>query len=219
MALPHTLRDFDAGSHILREGDRPTHASAIVTGFACTHKVVRDGSRQILEIRMRGDGIGVDSGIVGVSHYAIQALTRVQVAQIPLPALSALVSANPTVALAIWTENLIDSSIQREWTANVGRRDARTRIAHLLCEIGIRQEEAGLCSRTDYEMPLTQEQLADATGLTAVHVNRVLGQLRADGVIGGKNRQIHVPDWERLAAVGDFRTSYMRCEMLLPQHS
>ena len=213
------MRDFEPGSHLLREGDRPAHASVIVSGFACTHKVVRDGSRQILEIRMRGDGIGVDSAIVGVSHYAIQALTRMQVAQIPLPALTALVRANPTVARAIWTENLIDSSIQREWTANVGRRDARTRIAHLLCEIGIRQEEAGLSSRTDFELPLTQEQLADATGLTAVHVNRVLGQLRADGIIGGKHRNIQVPDWDRLAAVGDFRTSYMRCEMLLPQQS
>ncbi len=191
----------------------------IVSGFACSHKVVRDGSRQILEIRMRGDGIGVDSAIVGISHYSIQALTRMQVAQIPVPAISALVGANPTVARAIWTENLIDASIQREWTANVGRRDARTRIAHLLCELGIRQEEAGICSRTDYELPLTQEQLADATGLTAVHVNRVLGNLRSDGVIGGRNRHVHVPDWDRLAAVGDFRTGYMRCEMLLPPQS
>ena len=112
---------------------------------------------------------------------------------------------------------MINSSIQREWTANVGRRDARTRIAHLLCEIGIRQEEAGLCSRNDYELPLTQEQLADATGLTAVHVNRVLGQLRADGTaLAARTVRSTCRDWDRLASVGDFRTSYMRCEMLLP---
>jgi CRP-like cAMP-binding protein len=217
MELPQTGKTYEAGSHISREGDRPTHCSVIAAGFACEHKLVRNGSRQIVAIHMRGDGIAMDSAILGVSHHSIQALSRVDVVQISTAALTSLLAANPTVARAIWVETMIDASIQREWTANVGRRDARTRIAHLLCELGIRQEEAGICPRDQYELPLTQEQLADATGLTAVHVNRVLGNLRADGVIGGRNRHVHVPDWDRLAAIGDFRTNYMRCEMLLPE--
>ena len=153
------------------------------------------------------------NALIGVANHGVQVLTRLHAALVPLPAISGLVSAHPAIARAIWVQTLIHASIQREWTANVGRRDARSRIAHLLCELGIRQEEAGVASRNNYELPMTQEQLADATGLTAVHVNRVLGSLRAEGVIGGRNRHVHVPEWDRLASVGDFRTNYLRCEV------
>jgi CRP-like cAMP-binding protein len=109
----------------------------------------------------------------------------------------------------MWVETLVDGSIQREWTANVGRRNARARIAHLLCEIGLRVEAAGVAERRRYDLPLTQEQLGDATGLTAVHVNRVLQALTSDGVIGRDKRSVEVQSWERLAEVGDFRSSYL----------
>ena len=212
-ALPQSVRTFDAGSYLYREGDRPSHCFIIVSGFACAQKIVRNGSRQILDIMMRGDAVDPANALIGVANHGVQVLMRLQAAMVPLPAMSGLVAANPTVGRAIWIQTLIHTSIQREWTANVGRRDARSRIAHLLCEIGIRQEEAGVGPRDNYELPMTQEQLADATGLTAVHVNRVLGNLRAEGVIGGRNRHVHVPDWERLTSVGDFRTNYLRCEV------
>jgi CRP-like cAMP-binding protein len=212
-ALPHVVRSFEAGSHLYREGDRPSHCFIIVSGFACGHKIVRSGSRQIIDIHMRGDAVDPANALIGVATHGVQALTRLQAALVPLPALAELVESNAAVERAVWIQTLVHTSIQREWTANVGRRDARSRIAHLLCELGIRQEEAGVCPRDNYEMPLTQEQLADATGLTAVHVNRVLGQLRSEGIISGRNRHVHVPNWERLTAVGDFRTNYLRCEV------
>lgn len=212
-ALPHNVRAFEAGSYLYREGERPTHCFVIVSGFACAQKIVRSGSRQITAIHMRGDGVDFGNALVGVADHGVQALTRVQAAQLPVAAVSELIAGSFTIARAIWIQTLIDGSIQREWTANVGRRDARTRIAHLLCELGIRQEEAGVCARDDYDLPVTQEQLADATGLTPVHVNRVLGNLRMDGVIGGRNRHVHVPDWNRLASAGDFRLDYLRCDV------
>ena len=213
LSLPYSVRAFDAGSYLYREGDRPSHCFIITHGFACGQKIVRSGSRQIIDIHMRGDAVDPANALIGVANHAVQVLTRLQAALVPLPAMAALVADNPTVARAIWIQTLVRTSIQREWTANVGRRDARTRIAHLLCELGIRQEEAGVSSRDNYELPMTQEQLADATGLTAVHVNRVLGSLRSEGIIGGRNRHVHVPSWDRLTSVGDFRTNYLRCEV------
>jgi CRP-like cAMP-binding protein len=212
-ALPYTLRNFDPGSYLYREGERPSHCFIIVSGFAAGQKIVRNGSRQIVDILLRGDAVDPANALIGVTNHGVQVLTRLQAALVPLPTMSALVAANPAVARAIWIQTLVHTSIQREWTANVGRRDARTRIAHLLCELGIRQEEAGVCPRDNYELPMTQEQLADATGLTSVHVNRVLGNLRAEGIIGGRNRHVFVPDWGRLTSVGDFRTNYLRCEV------
>lgn len=212
-ALPHSVRVFEPGAYLFREGERPAHCFAIVDGFACAQKIVRSGSRQITAIHMRGDGVHFGNALVGVADHGVQALTRVQAVQLPIPAVADLIASSFTIARAIWIRTLIDAAIQREWTANVGRRDARTRIAHLLCELGIRQEEAGVCARDQFDLPVTQEQLADATGLTPVHVNRVLGNLRADGLIGGRNRHVNVPDWDRLTAAADFRLDYLRCDV------
>ena len=111
----------------------------------------------------------------------------------------------------MWIDTLVDGSIFREWIANVGRRDARTRIAHLFCEFGLRLQHAGLAEQTGYELPMTQEQLGDATGLTSVHVNRTIKALEADGLIGPRSspRSINIGDWKKLAAVGDFDSGYL----------
>lgn len=110
----------------------------------------------------------------------------------------------------MWLDTLVDASIFREWIANVGRRDARTRIAHLLCEFAVRLRLAGLGEETHYELPMTQEQLADATGLTSVHVNRTLKGLETEGLIERTNpRAIHIGDWRKLAKAGDFDSAYL----------
>ena len=104
---------------------------------------------------------------------------------------------------------MVSSSIQREWFVNVGRRDARERIAHILCEFAVRLESRGLASGDGFELPMTQEQLADATGLTPVHVNRVLKAIEAEGLITRKRRNIHFNDWRALQEVGDFSRRYL----------
>ena len=110
----------------------------------------------------------------------------------------------------MWLDTLVDGSIFREWIANVGRRDARSRLAHLLCEFSLRLKLAGLGEQTNYQLPMTQEQLADATGLTPVHVNRTIRSLEADGLIERRSaRSISIGDWRRLAEVGDFQSTYL----------
>ena len=116
--------------------------------------------------------------------------------------------ARPAIGAAIIKSTLVEASIVREWVVNVGRRDARERIAHLLCEFAVRLEMRGL-SPGGFELPMTQEQLADATGLTPVHVNRVLKALEAEGLITRQRRHIQFPDWRALQQAGDFSRQYL----------
>ena len=118
----------------------------------------------------------------------------------------------PDVGRAILVTTLVEASIFREWVLNVGRRDSRSRLAHLLCEFAIRLEAQGLEHDHGYALPMTQEQLADATGLTAVHVNRVLKSLELEGLIVRNRRNISFPDWRRLRDVGDFNQRYLHLQ-------
>jgi CRP-like cAMP-binding protein len=113
------------------------------------------------------------------------------------------------VAEALWRDTLIDASIFREWVLNVGRRDAKSRIAHMLCEFLMRCESAGLGSAERFDLPMTQEQIADATGLTSVHVNRMLRALEEDGVIHHRGREIRVGDWALMKRVAGFDSTYL----------
>jgi CRP-like cAMP-binding protein len=124
--------------------------------------------------------------------------------------LLALMADWPNVQRAIWLDTLIDSSIFREWVVNVGRRDARERIAHLLCELAARLRSTSSGTQgQNYDFPLTQEQIADCTGLTAVHTNRTLQGLRRDGLISLSSSRLTILDWDRLAEVGDFNERYL----------
>ena len=127
----------------------------------------------------------------------------------PRSALLELADKRPAVRLAMWIDTLIDSSIFREWVVNVGRRDSRTRISHLLCELALRLERTGQGRDGIFDFPLTQEQLADATGLTSVHTNRTLQSLRRDGLIQLSNGVLRVLNWEKLREVGDFDELYL----------
>lgn len=151
--------------------------------------------------------------MLGCADHSVQMLTDGKVAKISVDAIRELAFDRPRIGKALWMDTLVDGSIFREWIANIGRRDARTRIAHLLCELSLRLKVAGLGDETDYELPLTQEQLADATGLTSVHVNRTIKLLEKDGLIERTNpRLIRVPHWRNLANAGDFSSAYLHLD-------
>lgn len=209
LGLPHSLRRLDPGSTLFREGDRASHCCVVLSGMVCRHKLLSNGARQILSVHIKGDGVDLQNALLGRVDYNMQALTRSEVALIPATAVNALISSSPLAARAMWIETLLDASIQREWTLNVGRRDGRSRVAHLLCELGVRLEAADLGERQRYDLPLTQEQLGDVTGLTAVHVNRVLQELRAAGLISREKSPLRIDDWEELAEAGGFHSTYL----------
>lgn len=210
LGLPHFVKVMEQNHYVVREFDRPSHCSVMLSGFAVRHKIVTGGSRQIVSIQMKGELVDLQNSLLGIADHSVQMLTPGKIAFIPRDAMTHLIAERPTVARALWIDSLVDASIFREWIANVGRRDARTRIAHLFCEFSLRLKIAGLGDQTDYEMPMTQEQLADATGLTAVHVNRTIKGLEADGLIARIHpRSITIGDWRKLADTGDFNSAYL----------
>jgi CRP-like cAMP-binding protein len=182
-ALPYQIHRVRAGEYIVRDGDRPTRSCLLISGFAFRQKLVADGGRSISAIHMRGDMVDLQNSLLGVADHSVQALTNCSVAFIPREAVKALAFAHPNVGMAMWCDTLVDASIFREWIANIARRNAASRIAHLLCEFGVRFEAAGLAEKLAYELPMTQDQLADCTGLTSVHVNRTLKSLEESGDI------------------------------------
>ena len=205
-------RTVEAGGYLIREGDEPEYCCIVVNGFAYRHKLTGEGQRQILAVHMSGDIVDLHNIFLDISDHNVQALTRSDVAFVPRRVIQAVIEERPRVARALWTETLIDASIFREWVLNVGRRPAIARIAHLLCEFAMRMEAAELSDGGSYDLPMTQEQIADAAGLTPVHVNRVLQQLGKLGLIERNRRSITIPDWEKLRKIGDFNSRYLHLE-------
>lgn len=208
-ALPCTRRSYTRNAYIVREGSAPHSCTLLLSGFAYRQKIIRDGARQILSIHIPGEFIDLQNCLLGHADHSVQTLSAVEVASIPKGALVTLSASRPAIGRAMWLDTLLDAAIFREWVVNVGRRDARTRIAHLICELAARIDANGATGDGTYHFPLTQEQLGDATGLTSVHTNRVLQLLRKDGLINLRSHSLEVLDPERLRAAGDFNDSYL----------
>jgi CRP-like cAMP-binding protein len=208
--LPHRTKRVERHGYIVREREKTTHSCVLLSGYAIRHKIVVGGARQIVAVHMRGDLVDLQNSFLGTADHSVQLLTDSEVAFIPREEIKKLGFERPNVGMAMWHDTLVDGSVFREWIANVGRRGARARIAHLLCEFSLRLKVAGLGEETDYELPMTQEQLADCVGLTPVHVNRTLKALEADNLITRKtSRGITIGDWKKLADAGDFDSNYL----------
>ena len=151
------------------------------------------------------------------ADHSVMATTDACLAWVPAKAIRGVLTAHPAINTALWRETLIDGSIFREWVLNVGRRDSKTRIAHMLCEFVTRMEAAGLGIPDQFELPMTQNDIADATGLTPVHVNRMLQELEQDGVILRKVRHFRISDWQRMQQVADFDPAYLHAATEWPK--
>src|SRR3954447_3772462 len=215
-ALPFTVRKVQAGQYLVWDGDKPQNSCLLLSGFAYRHKIAGNGGRQIVSIHMRGDIVDLQNSLLGTADHNVQMLTAGEIAMIPVEAMRELAFRYPAVGMAMWYETLVEGSIFREWVLNIGRRDARTRIAHLLCELALRMERAGLGEHVNYELPITQEQLADSVALTSVHVNRTLMKLEADGLITRNRRMITVVDWRKMMTEADFEPRYLHIRERAP---
>jgi len=209
LALPCVSRVFEAGGCLVREGDAHDHCGMLVSGMACRYGTSGDGARQIVAIHVPGDVFDLPVMHPRRADHDVRALSRCEVVMVPLDALRGLAADRPSVGRAILAVASVELSMAREWMLNIGRRDARTRIAHLLCELAERLDQRSAAPVWSYELPMTQEQLGDALGLTSVHVNRMLKGLVSDGLIDYGRRGISIPDREALARVGDFDGRYL----------
>lgn len=208
-ALPFVRETVPADAHLVREGQMATHCCFLVYGFACRYKVAHDGGRQIASFNLAGDILDLQHLLLSIADHSVQTITSATYLRVPSAALKALTQEHTDLAEALWRDTLIDASIFREWVLNVGRRDARTRIAHMLCEFAVRHQAAGLGSPERFTLPMTQEHIADATGLTPVHVNRTLRVLGEAGLIARDGRKIVIADWKRMQQAADFDPLYI----------
>jgi CRP-like cAMP-binding protein len=210
-ALSEGARDMSARRHIIREGDRPDHVHLVVEGWAARYKLLPDGARQITAFLIPGDFCDLHVTILGEMDHSITTVTRAKVAYIPRRTMDEL-TARPTIARAFWWATLVDEAVLRAWIVNAGRRDAHEAIGHLICELYLRMKNVGLTTDREFELPLTQEELADALGLTPVHVNRVLQRLRAEKLISLDRKALVILDYEGLQDASGFNPNYLHFE-------
>lgn len=182
-------------------------ASLVVTGVLGRFGQNARGERQITALHVPGDMANLQSVVEPRATSPLLALCRMQVLKIPHHALRSAAARHPAVGEAFWRDCMVDAAILSQWVVNMGRRDAVGRMAHLLCETATRQgvrESRSNC----FGFPLTQNQIADATGMTSVHVNRTLKALRPAATLAG--RSVHILDWERLVGLADFEPTYLQ---------
>ena len=208
-ALPFTLRTFDPSSYLVREGDVPQQCAVLVSGYAFRQKLTGEGSRQIVSLHIPGDMIDLQNLYFDISDHNIQTLNRAELALIPRKIVQDLIADNAAIARAMHICSLIESAVSREWLLSIGRRDARSRLAHLLCEFAVRLDARGLADKDGYGLPMSQEQLGDALGLTPAHVNRTLRALEKEGLLHRRGRNISFPQWETLREIADFSSRYL----------
>jgi len=206
---PMRVRHVEPQHDIVSEGDRPVEISLITDGFACRYKILDDGRRQIISFLIPGDICDLRALLFRQMDHSVAALNGCQIAIISHQRLFDIIEKYPRLALAFWSDSMRNAAIYREAIVNLGRRSAYARIAHLLCEQWIRLEVIGMTRDGTFELPITQTDLADATGLSLVHVNRTLQKIRADGLITFRHNLVTVLDPQRLQAVAQFNPTYL----------
>jgi len=204
----------NAHTDIVREGDRPSSITVLLAGLCCRYKLVTDGRRQITSFHIPGDVPDLPSLFLSVADYNVCSLAPSQLAAIPHTAMLALFHEQPDLAHLFWRGTLIEAAIFREWMVGIGRRSAFTRIAHLFCELIVRMQAVGLASGYTIELPLTQTDIADALGLSTVHVNRTLQEIRAAALIELGRGKLVARDWEGLCDAGEFDQTYLHSQRI-----
>jgi CRP-like cAMP-binding protein len=209
LALPAKVVELRADADIVREGDRPSQSCLLVEGFLCRYKYVGNGKRQIMAFYVPGDIPDLLSLHIDVMDHSLATMVPSKVAFIPHVALRALVHQNPTVAGAFWRDTLVDAALFREWIVNLGSRDAYSRIAHLICEVFLKLKAVGLSNGNSFDFPITQGEIGDATGLSTVHVNRSIMELRKDDLITFEKGRCTIHDLSRLEEAAMFDPTYL----------
>ena len=202
-------RQVASKRHIKEEGDRPEYVHVMLSGWAARYKTLRDGSRQIVDFVIPGDFCDLHVALLQEMDHGIVALSPCCVARINEDDIAKLTSENSRIVRAMWWSTLVDQAILREWVLNVGRRRAYERVGHLLCEMHFRMKRVGLVENDRLSLPVTQQELADATGLTAVHVNRMLQRLRGEKLIEIGDGMLTLLNVAALQEAAGFDTSYL----------
>ena len=198
-----------ARSDLAREGENPTVIRLLVSGWAFRYKDLPDGRRQIVGFFLPGDFCDMNVYILSELDHSIGALTRVQYYEIAPEQFQNVMDTRPHLAQALLWHELVNSGIQREWLLSIGQRSPIERLAHLFVELFQRLKAVGLTQGHQFDFPVTQHNLADANGLSLVHVNRTLQEMRRDGLIEIADRHLRIVDFARLNQIAMFNSNYL----------
>jgi CRP-like cAMP-binding protein len=210
--LPASVRVVEPDTDIVRDGDRATECCLILEGFTCRYKLLPDGKRQITGFYIPGDIPDLQSLFLHTLDNSLGTFVRTRVAMISHQTLRTLFRRYPRLGEIFWRDSFIEGAIFREWMVGLGRRSGYQRMAHLLCELQMRLRAVGLAQDNGYELPLTQNEIGDALGLSTVHVNRVLQDLRNDGLIVLRGGVLRILDWEGLKSASEFDLTYLHLD-------
>lgn len=208
-AIGERVLSAGPGEDIVREGDQPDRVRMILSGWLTRYKTLEDGRRQIVNFLLPGDTCDAQIYLLRQIDHSIGTLTPVVYAEVDAARFEELLATDRSLAEAFRVETLVSMAIQREWTINLGRRLAHERVAHLLCEIFERLRTVGLVEGRSCAFPITQMDLADATGLSVVHVNRTIQELRASNLIVLRERTLTINDFEALKSLALFSPGYL----------
>jgi CRP-like cAMP-binding protein len=205
-------RKYSTHEDIISEGQHSPDIRLILSGWACRYKILADGSRQILAFLVPGDLCHPETFILKEMDHSIGTLAASTIAAIPGETLREVMLSHPHIAVALCSSTLIDESVLRARIVDIGRRDAYQRIAHLLCELIVRLRIVGLTTDNSFELPITQVEFADATGLTHVYVNRMIQRLRDEGLIAWQGQRVTITNPAGLKEAGQFSPNYLHLD-------
>jgi CRP-like cAMP-binding protein len=208
--LPGDLREVPAGQDVVRAHQRVDHSSLLLSGLCGRYSALRDGRRQYTEINVPGDFVDLHSFVIKQLDHGIVAFSTSRFLQVPHEALARLTTAHPHLTRLLWLETVIDAAIHRQWLLAMGRQDGPARLARLICELYLRLESAELARGLRMDLPMTQHELGETLGFTAVHTNRSLRILRERQLLDWRDQQIDIHDWDALADLAEFDPGYLR---------
>lgn len=208
MTFPGQIRRYGSSRDIVRLGDRTQHSCLVAGGIVARFGQTADGQRQLTAFYIPGDMADLHSAVLPVVSSPLQSATSATVYAISHDVLQRAAERSSTLARAFWRDCVADAQIASEWLLNIGRRGARAKLAHLLCELTSRYRAVGLAN-AEIPLPLTQAQIGEALGLTGVHVNRMIRALREDGLLQVEGNMLRVLDWTGLCDAGEFDPGYL----------
>jgi CRP-like cAMP-binding protein len=200
---------YNAKQDLIREGDPPGPVFVMLDGWACRYKILPSGTRQVTALLMPGDCCDLHVGMVSEMDHSIQAITTATVALIPRADMDALMEARPAIAKAMYVAQLVDEGVLRAWIVSMGRRSSLERVAHLMCELYLRAYTVGESAEYRITLPLSQVLLADALGMTPVHINRILKELRLLGAMELRRNSLSILDPVKLVKIAGFDENYL----------
>ncbi len=206
-------RAYAPKQHLIREGDQPGPVFVVLDGWVCRYKILPNGTRQIVAFLMPGDCCDLNVGMLAEMDHSIQTLTAASVATVARAEMDALLEAHPKIARAMYISQLVDEGTLRSWIVSMGRRSSVERVAHLMCELYIRALNVGEAADQKVTLPFSQVVMADALGMTAVHINRVLRELRLDGAMEIRRGSLLIRDPGKLVQIAGFDENYLHRRM------